>query len=158
MYHSYKIQCCNIHTRVCVYLLLFPNKNGIRLITCCLIAKSCPTLRNPQGLPHTGFPVLHYVPEFAQTHVHLIDNAIQPSHPLLPVSLCSQSFPASESFPVNWLFTSGGQSFVSFSFAISPPSEYSGLISFRIDFGYVKSLYFYSPPPMIHTLFVRNGV
>ena len=143
---------------MCVYLLLFPNKNGIRLITWCLIAKSCPTLHNPQGLPHTGFPVLHYVPEFAQTHVHLIDNAIQPSHPLLPVSLCSQSFPASGSFPVNWLFTSGGQSFVSFSFAISPPSEYSGLISFRIDFGYVKSLYFYSPPSMIHTLFVRNGV
>ena len=64
----------------------------------------------PQGLPHTGFPVLHYLPEFAQTHVHLINNAIQPSHPLLPASLCSQCFPASGSFPVNRLFTSGGQS------------------------------------------------
>ena len=33
-----------------------------------------------------GFPVLYYLPEFAQTHVHRVDDAIQPSHPLLPLS------------------------------------------------------------------------
>ena len=33
-----------------------------------------------------GFPILHYLSEFAQTHVHPVDDAIQPSHPLLPAS------------------------------------------------------------------------
>ena len=56
-----------------------------------------------------GFPVFLYLPEFAQTHGHWVDNAIQPSHPLSPFSSCPQSFPASSSFPMIWLFTSGGQ-------------------------------------------------
>ena len=47
-------------------------------------------------------------------------------------SFCLQSFPASGSFPVNRLFTSCGQS-IGFSFSISPSNEYSGLISFKID-------------------------
>ena len=58
----------------------------------------------------SGFPVLHYFPEFAQTHVHWVDDAIQLSHPVTPFSLCSQSFPASASSPMSWLFPSGGQS------------------------------------------------
>ena len=53
------------------------------------------------------FPVLHYLPEFAQIHVHWVNNAIQPSHPLSPIS-CPQSFPASGSFPMSRLFTLGG--------------------------------------------------
>ena len=55
-----------------------------------------------------GFPVLHYLPEFAQTHVLWIDDAIQSSHPLF--SSCLQSFPASGSFPMSPFFASGGQS------------------------------------------------
>ena len=39
-----------------------------------------------------GFPVLHYLPEFAQTHVHLVSDAIQPTHPLLPTSLALTLF------------------------------------------------------------------
>ena len=54
-----------------------------------------------------GFPVLHNLPAFAQTHVHWVSDAIQPSHPL---PSCPQSFPASGSFPMSLLFTSGGQS------------------------------------------------
>ena len=57
-----------------------------------------------------GFPVLHYLPEFAQTHVHWVGDAIQPSHPVFPFSSCPQSFPASGSFPMSWLFASGSQS------------------------------------------------
>ena len=57
-----------------------------------------------------GFPVLLCLPEFAQVHVHWVSDAIQPSHPLVPFSSCPQSFPASGSFPVSWLFISGGQS------------------------------------------------
>ena len=54
-----------------------------------------------------GFPV-HHPPEFVQTHVHWVDDAIQPLHPLL--FSCLQSFPASGSFAMSLLFTSGGQS------------------------------------------------
>ena len=58
-----------------------------------------------------GFPVLHYLPYFAQTHGHWVGDAAQPSHPLLPPSpSCPQSFPASGSFLMSWLFASGGQS------------------------------------------------
>ena len=75
----------------------------------------------------TGFPVHHQLPELAQTHVHWISDTVQPSHPLLNPSLLL-SFPASESilhicWPKYW----------SFSFSISPSNEYSGLISFRMD-------------------------
>ena len=53
---------------------------------CCLIAKPCPTFCNPMNCSTTGFPVLHYLPEFAKTLVHWVSNAIQPSHPLSPSS------------------------------------------------------------------------
>jgi len=146
-------------------------------------------------------PVLHYLPEFSQTHVPWVGDAIQPSHLLsppspsppvlslsqhqglfffsgvqfsqpimsdslqhhglqharlgcpacsnscpssqwchptisssvIPFSSCLQSFPASESFQMSQFFASGGQSIGVFSFNISPSNEYSGLISFRMD-------------------------
>ena len=74
-----------------------------------------------------GFPVLHYLSEFAQTHVKCHPTI---SSSVTPFSSCPQSFPASGSFPVSWLFASGGQSI---GFSISPSSEFSGLIFFRID-------------------------
>ena len=57
-----------------------------------------------------GFPVLHYLLELAQTRVLLVSDAIQPSHPLSPVSLAFNLFPASGSFPMSQLFAPGGQS------------------------------------------------
>ena len=59
----------------------------------CSVAKSCLTLCDPMDSSTPGFPVLHYLLEFAQTHVHWVSDAIQPSHPLSPssplaVSLC----------------------------------------------------------------------
>ena len=78
------------------------------------------------------FPVYHQLPELAQTQVHQVSDAIQPSHPLspllLPSILPSIRVFSNESFlhirwPKDW----------SFSFSISPSNEYSGLISFRID-------------------------
>ena len=59
-----------------------------------------------------AFPVPHYFPEFAEVHhVHCIGDAIQPSHPLLPSSPPAFTLsPASGSFPMSQLFTSGGQS------------------------------------------------
>ena len=57
-----------------------------------------------------------------------------------PLSFCLQSFPASGSFPVSWLFTSVAQSIGSFSFSISSSNEYSGLISFRMDWFYLLAV------------------
>ena len=51
---------------------------------CCSVTQSCPTLCNPIACSTPSFPVLHRLPQFAQTHVHWADDAIQPSHPLLP--------------------------------------------------------------------------
>ena len=57
-----------------------------------------------------GFPVLHCPLEYSQTHVHWVNDAIQPSHPHWPLLFWPSSCPASESFPVNWFLASGGQS------------------------------------------------
>ena len=64
----------------------------------------------PNGLQHTGFPV-HHLPDFAQTHVHWVSDAIQPSHPLLPPSPPALSLSQHQGFfAMNWLYTLGGQS------------------------------------------------
>ena len=54
--------------------------------SCCSVTKLCSTLSNSVGCSRLGFPVLHYLPEFAQTHVHWVGDTIQPSNPLLPRS------------------------------------------------------------------------
>ena len=55
-------------------------------VVCCLVAKSCPTLCDPKKCSTPGFPVLNYLPEFAQMHIHWVGDGIQPSHPLLAPS------------------------------------------------------------------------
>ena len=63
-----------------------------------------------------------------------IESVMPTIHPsVVPFSSCLQSFPASGSFQMSQFFTSGGPSIGSFSFSISPYNEYSGLISFRMD-------------------------
>ena len=56
------------------------------LTSCCSLTQSCPTLCNTMDCSMPGFPILHYLLEFAQTYVHWVSDAIQPSHPLLPAS------------------------------------------------------------------------
>ena len=53
---------------------------------CCSVTKLCPTLCHPTDCSTPAFLVLRYLPEFAQTHVHWVSDAIQPSHPLLSPS------------------------------------------------------------------------
>ena len=74
----------------------------------CSVAKSCTAFCDPMDCSKPGFPV-HYLLEFAQTHVRWVSDAIRPSHPLPPFSSCPHSFPASGSFPVSQLFASCGQ-------------------------------------------------
>ena len=53
---------------------------------CCLVTQSCSTLCDPMDCTMPGFPVLHHLPELAQTHVNQVSDAIQLSHPLLSPS------------------------------------------------------------------------
>ena len=78
-----------------------------------------------------GLPVPHHLLGFAYVHVHCIGDAI--SSPDALFSFCPQSFPASGTFPVNQLFSIRWPKYWSFDFSISPFNEYSGLISFKID-------------------------
>ena len=55
-------------------------------LCCCSVTKLCPTLCKPMGRSTPGFPVLHHLPEFAQTHVHWVSDTITPSHSLLSPS------------------------------------------------------------------------
>ena len=73
-----------------------PYNHGVSLLdhkVCCSVTKSCSTLFTLMDCSIPGFPVLHYLPEFAQTHVHWVGDAIQPSHSLsspssLALNLC----------------------------------------------------------------------
>ena len=97
------------------------------------VAQSCPTLCDPRECCMPGFPVHHQLLELAQTHVHPVRDAIQPSHPL-----SSPSPPTFNLYQHQGLFKWVSSShqvteYWSFSFSISSSDEYSGLISFRID-------------------------
>ena len=85
------------------------------------------------GCSTPGLSVFHYFLEFAQTHIHWISDAIHPSHPVFQFSSCLRSFPASGSFSNDLALRIRWSKCWSFSFSISSSSEYSGLISFRID-------------------------
>ena len=74
----------------------------------CSVTKSCPILCMDCSIP--GFPVLHHLPEFAQTHVHWVGDVIQPAHPLLPPSPPSFHLSQDQISSMSWLFISGGQS------------------------------------------------
>ena len=74
------------------------------------VTQSCPTLCDPMDCSMPGFPVLHCLPEFAQTHVHYVGDAIQPSHPLPPLSPPALSLLQHQFFPLSQLFTSDNQS------------------------------------------------
>ena len=94
----------------------------------------------------SGFPVLHCLLEFPQTHVHWVSDDIQSSHPLLSPSPAALSLSQHQSL-FQWIgLCIRWPKYWSFSFTISPSNEYSGLISFRIDWfncavqGTLKSL------------------
>ena len=70
---------------------------------CCSVAKSCPTLWNPMNCSAPGFPVLHYLPEFAQTHVHWVSDTIQPSHLCCPLLLLPSTFPRFRVCLLKWV-------------------------------------------------------
>ena len=96
------------------------------------VTKLCPTLCNPMDCSMPGFPALHYLLEFVQTHVHWVGDAIQPFHPLSFPSFALDLFQHQRIFPVRRLFTSGGQNIgVSASTSVCP-MNIQGWFHFRL--------------------------
>ena len=97
------------------------------------VAQSCLILCDPMDSSTPGFPAHHQFPELTQTHVHWVSDSIQSPHPL--------SSPSPPAFNLSQLRVFSNESVLrirwpkywTFSFSISPSSEYSGLISFRMD-------------------------
>ena len=80
-----------------------------------------------------GLPVHHQLPELTQIYVHWVGDAIQPSHPLSSPLLLPSIFPSIRVFPNESVLYIRWPKYWSFSFSSRPSSEYSGLISFRMD-------------------------
>ena len=105
------------------------------------VTQLCLTLCDPMDCSTPGFPVHHQLPELTQTHVHPVSDAIKPSHSLLPPSLPAfnlsnhiRIFSSESVLPIRW------PKYWNFSFNISPSSEYSVLISSRMDWLYLLSV------------------
>ena len=104
---------CLLHCRKILYLL-------IHSVQFSSVAQSCPTLCNPTNRSMPGLPVHHQLPEFAQTHVHRVGDAFQPSHPLwspFPPDFNlfqHQCFSSESVLRIRW------PEYWSFSFSISP--------------------------------------
>ena len=120
------------------------NKWGHLLLS---LTKSCLTIGDPMDCNTSGFPVFRYLPEFAQTHVHRVGDAIQPSHPLSSPSPPALSLSQHQGLFQWVILHSSWLKDWSFSFSTSPFNEYSVLISIRIDWfdllgvqGVLKSL------------------
>ena len=100
---------------------------------CCSVSQSCLTLCNSMDCSTPGLPVPHHLPEFAQVHVHCINDVIQPSHPLMPSFFLPLIFPSIKDFSNELALHINWPKYWSFSFSISLSNEYSGLISLKID-------------------------
>ena len=110
------------------------------------VTQFCPTLCDPMNLSTPDLPVHHQLPESTQTHVHRVDDAIQPSHPLCPLLLLPPIPPSIKVFS-NESTLCMWPKYWSISFSISPSNEHPGLISFRMNWldllavqGTIKSL------------------
>ena len=87
----------------------------------------------PHGLQHSRLLCSSLSPGLCPTHVHWVGDAIQPSHPLSPLSLLPSIFPGFRVFSDESALYIRWPKYWSFNFSINPCNEYSGLISFKID-------------------------
>ena len=109
------------------------NKIPVLRIVLVVHLLSCIQLCDPMNCSTPDSPVLHYLLDFAQTHVHWVGDVIQLSHLCLPLLLLPSFFPSIRAFPTELALRIRWPVYWNFSFSISPSSEYSGLICFRID-------------------------
>ena len=112
------------------------NKNHSDNLIACSVQSSSSVMSDslwPHGLKHARLLCPSQLPELAQTHVHQVSDAIHPSQPLLPLLLLPSIFPSIRVFSSESVFDIRWPKHWSFSFSISPSNEYSGEISFRMD-------------------------
>ena len=95
------------------------------------VTQSCLTLCDLMDYRKASFPVHHQLLELTQIHVHRVSDAIQSSYPLCPLLLLPSVFPRIRVFSNESVLHIRWTKYLSFS--ISPSNEYSGLVSFRID-------------------------
>ena len=109
---------------------------GIFASYCCSVTKSGQNLCDPMKCSMSGFPVLYCLLELTQTHVYWVDNAVQPSHPLSPLSLPDLNLSQHQGFfPKSQFFKSGGQSIGASASASILPMNIQGWFQgwFRIN-------------------------
>ena len=97
------------------------------------VTQLCSTLCNPMNRNTPGLPVHHQLPEFIQTHVHRVGDAIQSSHLLSSLLLLPPIPPSIRVFSNESTLRTRWPKYWSFSLSISPSNEYPGLIFFRMD-------------------------
>ena len=114
---------------------------------CCLVAQLCPTHCDPMNRSMPGLPVHHQLPEFTQTHVYQVGDAIQHLILCCPLFLLPPTLPSIRVFSSESTLYVRWPKYWSFSLSISPSREHPGLISFRMDWldliavqGILKSL------------------
>ena len=129
----------NLTSIIWIFLFtMLPNSAFIKILktvshSVSSVVQSCLTLCDPMNRSTPGLPVHHQLPEFTQTHLHCVGDAIQPSHPLsspsppAPNPSQHQSFSNESTLRMRW------PKYWSFTFSISPSNEHPGLISFRMD-------------------------
>ena len=115
------------------YFSQFRELNKYKYIQFSSVSQSCPTLCDPMNCSTPGLPVHHQLPEFTQTHVHRVSDAIQPSHPRsspsppAPNPSSIRVFSNESTLHIRW------PKYWSFSFSIILSKDIPGLISFRMD-------------------------
>ena len=114
-------------------LLSKPPRKPLYDIQFSSVAQSCPTLRDLMNRSMPGLPVHHHLPEFTQTHVHRVGDAIQPPHPLLTPSPPAPIPPSIRVFSNESTLLMRWPKYWNFSLSISPSKEHPGLVSFRKD-------------------------
>ena len=107
------------------------------------VTQSCLTLRDPMNHSTPGLPVHHQLPEFTQTHIHQVSDAIQPSHPCRPLLLLPPIPPSIRVFSNESTLCMRWPKYWCFSFSIIPSKEHPELISFRMDW---LDLYLFPSP------------
>ena len=116
---------------IILHILLYsPSLSSVQFSS---VAQSCLTLCDPMNCSTRGLPVHHHLPEFTQTHIHRVSDAIQPSHPLSSPSPPAPNPSQVRVFSNESTLRMRWPKYWSFSFSISPSKEHPGLISFRMD-------------------------
>ena len=118
--------CLQLRVQLCLLIELISNTSKFSSVS-----QSCPTLCDLTNHSMSGLPVHHQIPEFTQTLMHRVSDAIQPSHPLSSLSPPAQIPPSIRVFLTESTLYMRWPKYWSFSFSVIPSKEIPGLISLR---------------------------